>query len=225
MQNQETKRCGRCKRIKFVTDFALRTRRSDGTQYYDNYCRECRCEANRRANVRAAHERNKHRIAERASIVVGDNEKYCVSCKRVLPKEKFYKSKSEPDGLNTYCKECFYEKYIRDKPKQSRGKVGVFRSPIDGRVKVYNGKPCGQKLHWNGDMLYVLRTYFPNTSSEEIGEMIGVCGRVVREKAQELGLTKSREYIHSRYSHAARLGWATRRKNQILKQSQQPSVK
>lgn len=32
--------------------------------------------------------------------------KRCAKCKKILPRECFYKNRSNPDGLNTYCKEC-----------------------------------------------------------------------------------------------------------------------
>lgn len=211
MTNQETKRCSHCKRIKFLSDFALRTRRSDGAQYYDFYCRECRREASKRANVRAAHERNLQRKAERDAVTVGPEEKYCPSCKRVLPKNAFYKA-TKSDGLYTYCKECFCNKYTRGKKRPSKARTGVFRSPVDGRLRVLNGKPCGHKIYWSDNMLSVLRRYYATTSNKELSEMIGVCDRTVREKATELGLAKSRAYIHDRQSQAARIGWVTRRK-------------
>lgn len=211
MTNPETKRCSHCKRIKFVTDFALRTRKSDGTQYYDYYCRECRREASKRDNVRAAHERNLQRKAERATIIVGPDEKFCPSCKRVLPKSSFYPAK-KADGLHVYCKECFCNKYTRGKKRPSKARKGVFRSPSDGRLHVFNGKPCGHKLYWSENMLSVLRRYYATTSNKELSEMIGVCDRTVRDKATELGLTKSRTYIHDRQSQAAKIGWVMRRK-------------
>lgn len=211
MTNQETKRCSHCKRIKFVTDFALRTRRSDGTQYYDYYCRECRHEASKRVNVRAAHERNMQRKAERAAIIVGHKEKYCPSCKRVLPKSSFYPAQKS-DGLHTYCKECFCNKYTRDKKRPSKARTGVYRSHVDGRLRVLNGKPGGHKIHWSGDMLSILYRYYATTSNKDLAEMIGVSDRTVREKATELGLAKSRIYIHERQSQAARIAWTTRRK-------------
>ena len=213
MTNQETKRCSHCKRIKFVTDFALLTRRSDGIQYYDSYCRECRREVRKKANREAAHERNLQRIALREAVVVGEGEKRCPCCNKALPHSAFYKNKNCPDGLHTYCKECYNNKYTRGKQRRpSMARIGVFRSTVDGRLRVLNGKSGGHKIYWTGDMLSLLHKHYATTSNKDLAGMIGLCDRVVREKATELGLVKSRQFIHERYSRAAKLRHIARRK-------------
>lgn len=41
--------------------------------------------------------------------------KVCPRCKRELPVSEFYRNKSQSDGLNTYCKECFNKYYLKNR--------------------------------------------------------------------------------------------------------------
>ena len=43
--------------------------------------------------------------------------KHCPACGRVLPVEEFYRNRTQPDGLQSYCKTCHraYVKAAREK--------------------------------------------------------------------------------------------------------------
>lgn len=58
--------------------------------------------------------------------VVGDDEKFCPKCERILPKSKFSKCRSKRDGLMSNCKDCDYFKQLTYKSKHRE------------RVKEYN---------------------------------------------------------------------------------------
>lgn len=45
--------------------------------------------------------------------------KYCLRCKKVLPKSSFYKSNQSKDGLYCYCKECVKKYYNSEKGRIS----------------------------------------------------------------------------------------------------------
>lgn len=53
----------------------------------------------------------------------------------------------------------------------------------------------GIKIHWNNDMLYMLRKYYPITDSNEVADMCGVSLRTVIRKAKELSIKKNPRWI------------------------------
>ncbi len=188
--NPETKRCSRCRKEKPVEDFYLFTSRKDGSQRRDYYCIECRKYTNRTTNMKAAKTREAHRRALRD---VGEDMKLCPCCNRALPLDAYYKNKNNKQGVGTYCKDCTRERQL--KYKESKKKKGVFRSERDGRIRIRDGKGGCPKLFWDGNMLSILRRYYPNTNNHEVAGMIGVSSYTVTKKARELGITKSREYL------------------------------
>lgn len=120
-------------------------------------------------------------------------KKECTRCKEKKDVSDFYliKSKSGNRIVDSWCKAC------RIKNSAINRKVhptGVYRDPRDGRLKIYEQKHAGRKLYWTGDMLSIMRRYFPNTSNIEVAEMIGVSSKLVAKKAKELGLTKTEAY-------------------------------
>lgn len=119
--------------------------------------------------------------------------KQCTKCGEIKDVSEFYlvKGKSGNRNVDSWCKAC------RTKGSGQYRKVhpaGVYRDPYDGRLRVYEGKHAGRKLYWTGDMLSILKRYFPNTSNVEVAEMIGVSSKLVGRKAKELGLSKAASY-------------------------------
>lgn len=120
-------------------------------------------------------------------------KKECTRCKEEKDVCDFYliKSKSGNRIVDSWCKAC------RIRHSAINRKVhptGVYRDPRDGRLRIYERKHAGRKLYWTGDMLSILKRYYPNTSNIEIAEMIGVCSKLVALKAKELGMSKSDSY-------------------------------
>lgn len=119
--------------------------------------------------------------------------KQCTKCGEIKDVSEFYlvKGKSGNRNVDSWCKVC------RIKGSAKHRKVhptGVYRDPHDGRLRIYERKHGGRKLYWTGDMLSILKRYYPNTSNIEIAEMIGVCSKLVAIKAKELGMSKSESY-------------------------------
>ena len=194
MQNQETKRCSRCKQEKPIEEYYLFTSRKDGSTRLDYYCKDCRRYSARTTNMQAAKKREAHRRALRD---VGEGMKRCPGCNRALPLDAYYKNKRT--GTGTYCKDCARERQLQY--KESKKKKGVFRSERDGRIRVRDGRSGCPKLFWDGNMISILRRYYPNTNNHEVADMIGVSSYTLTKKARELGIAKDREYL--RKIHAA----------------------
>lgn len=136
--------------------------------------------------------------------------KRCSQCGKEKPLTEFYASRKRKWNHSGYylchdslCKEC--RKVHNDAVRQSKKKIGVFRSPADGRLYVHNGKQGCRKLYWKGDMLSILRRYYPCTPDTEVAEMIGISSRTVYLKTKELGLTKSKQYLTEYRSRTAKL--------------------
>lgn len=146
--------------------------------------------------------------------------KRCSRCGKEKSLAEFYASRKLKRDRSGYylchdslCKEC--RKAHNSTVKQTKKKIGVFRDPTDGRLYVHNGKHGCRKLYWTGDMLSILRRYYPCTSDTEVAEMIGVSYRTVCLKAKELGLRKSKQYQTEYRSRTGKLNirlLATRRK-------------
>lgn len=62
------------------------------------------------------------------------------------------------------------------------------------------------RIFWNKDMLDMLREYYPNTKNEDVAGMCGVSVRTAIRKANELGLTKNKEYLLRVNKKAGKLG-------------------
>lgn len=153
-------------------------------------------------------------------MMTNQETKRCSRCGKEKPLAEFYASRKLKRDRSGYylchdslCKEC--RKAHNGAVKQSKKKIGVFRDPTDGRLYVHNGKHGCRKLYWTGDMLSILRRYYPCTPDTEVAEMIGVSYRTVCRKAKDLGLTKSRQYQTEYRSRTGKLNirlLATRRK-------------
>lgn len=143
-------------------------------------------------------------------MMTNQETKRCSRCGKEKPLEEFYASRKLKRDRSGYylchdslCKEC--RKAHNNAVKQSKKKIGVFRDPTDGRLYVHNGKRGCRKFYWTGDMLSILRRYYPCTPDTEVAEMIGVSYRTVCRKAKDLGLTKSRQYLTEYRSRTGKL--------------------
>lgn len=205
-ETNQTLRCNRCKNEKPIADFYFYKSKTCGIIRYDNYCRECRKEYNRQRHFL----KNKERIE--AARVFKENtperHKYCPRCARILPFEKYHIMSSTGKPY-TYCRECSREraKKYKRKPKE---KKKIFRHK-DGRFYAFNDTYRKFALYWSGDMISVLNRYYPNTSNQEIAEMLGVCSNTVIRKAHSLGLSKDEEYIRQLQSKGGRQSKITRK--------------
>ena len=119
--------------------------------------------------------------------------KRCAKCGEIKDASDFYiiKGKTGNRLVDSWCKACRINYNISYRKKHP---TGVYHDPYDGRLRVYEGKHAGRKVYWTGNMLSILRRYYPNTSNVEVAEMIGVSSRLVSKKANELGLSKSETY-------------------------------
>lgn len=216
--SQDTKRCSRCERIKFLSDFYVFTSRKDGSKSYDCYCKECRKLVNSRGYRRAQRERIDAEKAMRESIPEG--YKLCPSCKKVLPLEEYYFLPSRGKHCS-YCKECSRAQQ-RAVVKKSKARKGVFRYK-DGRLYLFKGHRNGARtLYWTNDMLSVLKRYYPMTPDSEIAEMLGLSETAVYKKAKELGMKKSKEYLSSIGKRGAQASIVAMRRRSREQQQNQP---
>lgn len=118
-------------------------------------------------------------------------KKICCQCGRKLWLRDFYRlANGERWGA---CKEC-QRKQKNDWYKANRKKPdGVFYDTKEARLMEHRG--ASKRIYWTGDMLSLLRRYFPNTKTEEVAEMIGVSHRTVIRKARELGIEKDADFL------------------------------
>lgn len=90
--------------------------------------------------------------------------KRCCSCHEVKPVEEFYKNKTQPDGLNGYCKICWKEMY-KDRREAKRAQELESSSEarfLDFGKQVFDGRQIKQ------------------LTQEQLGAMLGVTGTQVR---------------------------------------------
>ena len=107
------KTCSRCRKTLPLEDYALRSASADGRQHY---CRRC-----------AAEYAAMHRPRKRATPPeVADGLKWCRQCEKVRPMEDFPRHAGLPDGRQTYCRDCFAERYRR-----KRAALGAVSRPVE----------------------------------------------------------------------------------------------
>ncbi len=216
MPQQATKICARCHQEKPLTGY-YSTARKKGSVRYDSYCRECRIEYNRAQYLRKHRENIEARKVIRANTP--DGHKYCPRCKRIQPLDMFFFIPSTGKPYS-YCRECSRE-LARGHKKASKERQGVFRHK-DGRFYEHKGIYRSYTLYWSGNMLSVLRKYYPNTPNTEIAEMLGVSEATVYRKAHSIGLHKNEQYIREcRIRSGLQAGIVNRCRFQNLKNRQQ----
>lgn len=138
-------------------------------------------------------------------------EKRCPRCDYVKPLTEYYKS-----GYyhSPYCKDCTKElrkeKYKPTKPD------GIYIDKKTGRKIQKQGSR--QSIYWDGNMLYQLKTHYPNTTNNELAELLGVDEKTMRGKAKELGLKKDKKWLIALQVERRRISM-TIQKKRILKES------
>lgn len=115
--------------------------------------------------------------------------KKCSKCGEVKDRSEFYYSPKR--GYSSWCRKCktTYERQHRRKPDGL-----VFDSRFK-RASDKNGKAIS--IHWDGNMLSIIRKYYPISNTSEVAEMLGVSVASVQRKVRKLGLKKDREYMRS----------------------------
>lgn len=118
-------------------------------------------------------------------------KRVCPHCGRRLWMREFRPLKN--GHRNSWCHDCVLA-YSRERYRKN-GKVadGVFMHRTLGRVVEHNG--CSTRIHWNGNMLSLMRRHYPDTLNREMAGMLGVSERTVTRKAREMGLRKSPEFL------------------------------
>lgn len=115
--------------------------------------------------------------------------KKCSKCGEVKDRSEFYYSPKW--GYSSWCKECktTYERQHRRKPDGLVIDLR-FKRPSDKTGKAIS-------IHWDGNMLSIIRKHYPTSNTAEVAEMLGVSVSSVQRKARKLGLKKNREYMRS----------------------------
>lgn len=131
--------------------------------------------------------------------------KTCSKCGKKLPHEDFYKYNN--GTCHSKCKHCENQERKERYQELSQKKQGVRFHPQLNRLVVHNGYSV--RIYWTGDMISILRRYFPNTKTEEVAEMIGVSPRTVIRKARELGLRKDLEFVQQVWNENRMLAQAS----------------
>lgn len=77
--------------------------------------------------------------------------KRCIKCGRELPVTEFYKRTDSPDGLQSWCKECFKEANNQPRKRKSGGAVS-------DELKTYTARQLMEELAkrgYRGELEYV----------------------------------------------------------------------
>lgn len=99
----QEKRCTKCKVVKPVTEFYRR--RSSPYNIY-SHCIACTGERGKSYQHTAEGQAVIQARIERYRANGTAQERRCAKCRVVKPADAFTKNSRNPDGLNTYCKEC-----------------------------------------------------------------------------------------------------------------------
>lgn len=195
-----------------------------GKVYVGSYCPTC-AQAKRKKSDEAYKARMRQRTAERrAANAPKEGHLRCSHCGQEKPIEEFRRETRHSNGRRNMCLECA-RKYQRERYNRcKKTRKGVFFDNNIGRF--IDCRTQYPQPFWNENMLSILRRYYPVSPTQEVCEMVGLSKHCVQKKAKQLGLSKSREYIRKVNTERGIIGGiANKRRIQILKQSQQPSVK
>lgn len=96
------KRCPKCGELKSAAQFYVSAKRPDGLS---SYCRHCQ--------VTDA----KTRYSPHPRWKAPEGMKWCPGCKDTKPLDTFGKNRSNPDGLQQYCKPCAVAKVMASRHK------------------------------------------------------------------------------------------------------------
>ena len=119
-------------------------------------------------------------------------KKVCSKCREEKGIEDFYKNRYALDGLTCCCKECMKEMKRVEYARNRKIPDGV-KFDKSGRKVMHKGRSTS--IYWDGNMLAMLRRYFPNTLNDELAEILGVSKRTMIRKARELGLEKDPHWL------------------------------
>src|SRR3954451_13085759 len=109
------KYCPDCGETKPVTAFNGNASRPDGLQFYCKSCfsvRGARTYTNRRARLGKM-------VREKIDVPAG--HKRCPGCKRILPLERWHRTRRTRDGLASECKDCRSVRQRRDHLRRTFG--------------------------------------------------------------------------------------------------------
>lgn len=120
--------------------------------------------------------------------------KVCSICKQEKPLEEFYRHSSTKDGRTSYCS-CCGRKLKREEYERNRKVPDGIKIGKDGIKTIKNG--WSTRIYWDGNMLSIMKRYFPKTLNEEILELLGgqVSMRTMLRKAREMGLQKDPDWL------------------------------
>lgn len=138
-------------------------------------------------------------------------KKICPRCGKKLWLRDFYRNKK--NGVtSSYCKECMKEVKNEEYAAKRKKPDGVLMHGSYGRLMEHDG--FSTRIYWSGNMLSVLRRYFPNTKTEEVAEMLGVSRRTVIRKARELGLEKESGFLKKAWDENRLLALAASKRSE-----------
>lgn len=86
------KKCSTCEILKEYSEFHKNKSKLDG---YNNVCKACK------SNYHKGFKKENKRLK-----LAAEGKKKCGRCKEIKPIDQFFKDKSAPDKLCSYCKEC-----------------------------------------------------------------------------------------------------------------------
>jgi hypothetical protein len=95
LHEKTEKICRSCKRTLPLSEFYQRQASKDGRNHY---CRDCL--------EKKVKERRRRLIEQGFPASLIPDEKQCSYCTRLLPQEMFSRDATQPDGLDTRCKDC-----------------------------------------------------------------------------------------------------------------------
>ena len=123
----------------------------------------------------------------------GTTLRVCRKCGNALSEDQFYHWKY----AGNVCKHChsvdkkkWYDKHLKVEPY-------IKVDPVTGRKIQHVEGGTKPRIYWDGNMLYMLRTYYPDSDTKDVADMCGVSLATCQRKARELGITKSKEYLES----------------------------
>lgn len=144
----DSKFCTKCKTTKSKDSFSVVLSRKDGLT---SLCKECQ-------KVNSEKHRIKLRARDIDSIELPDS-KVCPDCSKELSNKNFGRSIHNVDGLNTYCKECWKNRYS-------------LRNRLSGRIRMALKRHLIKKSDRTCDLLGCsLDFFFKYFESKFTGEM------------------------------------------------------
>lgn len=124
------KTCPDCGERKPLAAFNRNASRPDGVQFYCRSCfsaRAARTYRNRRARLGKT---------VREKIEVPDGHKRCPGCERILPTERWHRTRRTRDGLASECKDC---RSIRHRCDHLRRTFGLSEAGLKALIKSQGG--------------------------------------------------------------------------------------